>query len=55
LQENRDEFIAEQKEFRQDLKQEITELKDKLNNAELDRLIEQVKAEAAGHNHHGKT
>jgi hypothetical protein len=56
LQENRDDFLADIKEFRQDLKQQITELKDKLNNAELDRLIEEVKREvAANHNHHGKT
>jgi uncharacterized membrane protein len=54
LQENRDQFIADLKEYRQDLKQEITELKDKLNNAELNRLIEEVRQAAGNNGHHGK-
>ena len=33
LQQNRDEFLADLKDFRQDLKQQITQLKDTLNNA----------------------
>jgi hypothetical protein len=55
LQENRDVFLSDLKEFRQDLKQELVELKNKLNNTELDRLIEEVQHEVDTHNHHGKT
>jgi len=55
LQENREDFIAQQKQIREDVRQEITELKDKLNNVELDRLIQQVRQIESSHHHHGKT
>jgi len=55
LQTDRDDFLADLKDIRQDLKQEITELKDKLNNAELIRAIQATEESIAPHHHHGKT
>src|SRR5208282_5352211 len=55
LQQNRDDFLTVQKEFRQDLKLEITQLKDTLNNTQIDRLLEEIQAAINAHHHHGKT
>ncbi len=57
LQQNRDEFLADLKQYRQDLKQQIAQLKDTLNNAEINRLIEEVKQAESDKpgKHHGKT
>jgi hypothetical protein len=52
LQENRTDFLAELRDFREDLRQEIRELKGKLNNQELRRLIDAVKDTVDGH--HGR-
>lgn len=54
LQDNRAEFLAEQKQIRQELKHELEELKGKLNNAELARLVNEIKTIVEEHNHHGK-
>jgi hypothetical protein len=55
LQDNREDFLAEQKQIRQDLKHELEELKGKLNNAELARLINEIKQIVESHNHHGRS
>ena len=55
LQDNRADFLAEQKQVRQEIKHELEELKGKLNNAELARLINEIKAIIDSHNHHGKS
>jgi hypothetical protein len=55
LQDNRQDFLAEQKQIRMELKHELEELKGKLNNAELARLVAEIKHIIDEHNHHGKT
>jgi hypothetical protein len=55
LQDNREDFLAEQKQIRQELKHELEALEGKLNNAELARLINEIKQILQNHNHHGKT
>ena len=48
LQKNRDEFLADLKSYREDLKEMVSQLKGKLNNAELKRLIDAAKNSGDG-------
>lgn len=54
LQDNRDGFLAELREFREELRQEIKELKGKINNQELQELIDKIKDKIQD-SHHGRT
>ena len=54
LQDNRDGFLAELREFREELRQEIKELKGKINNQELQELIDKIKDKVQD-SHHGRT
>jgi hypothetical protein len=54
LQDNRNDFIAQQKQVRMEIKHEVEELKGKLNNAELARLINEIRQILDGH-HHGRS
>lgn len=53
LQGNRQAFLAEVRDFREELRQEIGDLKHKINNEELNRLIGSGAGSRDGH-HHGK-
>jgi len=54
LEDDRQDFLADLKKFREQLKDEVQELKGKLNNPELARLVAEVKREIEAHNHHVK-
>jgi hypothetical protein len=49
LEDNRDDFLADLRKFRMELREIISQLKGKINNAELNRIIEAAKAAASGH------
>ncbi|HXC98094.1 MAG TPA: hypothetical protein VN048_02050 [Verrucomicrobiae bacterium] len=49
LEDNRDDFLQDLRKFRMELREIISQLKGKINNAELDRIIEAAKAAADGH------
>lgn len=54
LEDDRQDFLADLKKFREQLKDEVQALKGKLNNPELARLVAEVKREIEAHNHHVK-